>query len=234
MKYPLISLLFLSCICGPAYAADSWTLSGDGQYAPTNPEDIIIKWCETNGERTRYASANLNIKGYEPCGKLQTAATCDAGGERIISGDLNRPYDHRDCVKGPRISITRDGESLYSGRTSAPQEPSDAYLDQLDSMLDQENGSNDTRGMSAKEEYKMEREFERIRKQQEQQDPYVLLQKILQPQPRNRNRRRNRRRSRRPDILQNLSKSEKEMIEQFFPLSAMEQLMDTFEKINRP
>src|SRR5262249_32183905 len=91
--------------------AEEWSADGVGEYPPDAPADRIIKWCSADGSRVRYASANLKIRGFEPCGKLQTTATCDASGTRLISKDDNRPEGHLDCSVGPRIMIVNRGSA---------------------------------------------------------------------------------------------------------------------------
>lgn len=68
-------------------------------------ENRIIKWCETGGSEVRYASANLRIHGFEPCGSVKTAVTCDPLGAKFIGPD-NGPHGYKNCAYGKRLQIT--------------------------------------------------------------------------------------------------------------------------------
>lgn len=91
-------------LCPGTVFGDEWSIDGT-QYPPTPPENRIIRWCSADGTKERFASANIQLKGYEPCGQLRARATCDAAGTKLFSNDPNVPYDHRDCAAGPRIMV---------------------------------------------------------------------------------------------------------------------------------
>lgn len=98
-----MSLVILSTKAG----ADDWDMNTGQDLPPVPEENRIIKWCKKDGAGVRYASANLEIPGYEPCGKLEVEMTCDAGGGRHIGSAVAGQYGNRDCALGPRIFIER-------------------------------------------------------------------------------------------------------------------------------
>jgi len=175
-----LALIFLIFLCWPCLAENEWTVEGNQDLPPTNPENRIIKWCKLDGSHVRFASANLKLKGYEPCGKLTSHTSCDAGGTRMISKDANRPSGHLDCGRGPRIQISRDGVDLLP--TPGDEAiPSDYYLKQLDEdylqQLPEEEKNKTVRAMSPAEVYQMQKEMERAQRQAEKNDPFYGLEK---------------------------------------------------------
>lgn len=106
----------------PLAEADNWTTEASQEHAPQSPENRIIKWCNEDDSHVRYASANLKIKGYVPCGKLSVSATCDATGNRMISKDNERPHGHLDCSVGPRIFIMRHSEGDIIDTSAVPED----------------------------------------------------------------------------------------------------------------
>lgn len=102
--------------------AEQWSLDGEGEHPPPAPENRIIKWCSEDGSHVRYASSNIEIKGYTPCGKVGATTTCDASGNRMISKDPNRPHDHLDCGVGPRIFIMNHHEDDTIDLSALPED----------------------------------------------------------------------------------------------------------------
>ena len=113
----------------------------------------IVKWCEKDGEGVRYTTENISAAGFERCGKLQTIAMCDAGGNKIyIKPGTKLPEVYKPCDIGPRIQISRTIEhsprvkavaatTLQRERDEAHEDPElarvyDEYLDSLDSIMD--------------------------------------------------------------------------------------------------
>lgn len=104
----LCPLPFLLVLLASSLAhADDWDTNTGQDLPPIPEENRIIKWCKKDGNGVRYASANLEIPGYEPCGKLEVEMTCDAGGGRHIGSAVAGQYGNRDCALGPRIIIQR-------------------------------------------------------------------------------------------------------------------------------
>ncbi len=144
--------IFLLSFCLlPNYSlADDWSVNGEKEHAPAEPENRIIKWCHVDGKKIRWASANLDIKDHKPCGKLTTVASCDAAGNKIIGkpmpGEKLGGYSYRDCSVGPRIHIETDFDedleyyepTLTSLSPSNPESKGevDEYMNQLDDLLD--------------------------------------------------------------------------------------------------
>ena len=180
--YKSISLLLLLVITSlperalsEAQALDEWSTEAKKQHAPENPRNRIIKWCSLDGTKSRWASANLEIKGYEPCGTLQAATTCDAGGNRMIGKTDERPYTHRDCGVGERIVIIRhDPPDTDTGNTLADYAEEALGKPEL--------------ALSAEESRKLEREIKDAEKELEGSLDYQLqkigdqlLQQFLSP-----------------------------------------------------
>ena len=103
--YTAILCTLLLVLTTPVALSDEWSQGETEELPARSPENRIIKWCQKDGSHQRYASANLRLKGYEPCGKLKAFMTCDAGGNRMFGSDENRPKGHLDCGIGPRIMI---------------------------------------------------------------------------------------------------------------------------------
>ncbi|MCB0346396.1 MAG: hypothetical protein KDD66_14850 [Bdellovibrionales bacterium] len=84
-------------------------VKGDELPHPLLGANSIVKWCEKDGEGVRYASSNIDLKGYVKCGELQASKTCDAVGNRFFSpqSDKKSPHGYLDCNIGPRIQIER-------------------------------------------------------------------------------------------------------------------------------
>ena len=105
-------------------SAEQWSLEQSQEHPPEKPQNRIIKWCSEDGSQERWASANIQPKGYIPCGKLSTVATCGASGKRMIGGnDSERPRDHRDCGVGPRILIVNHDENDTIDTSAVPENP---------------------------------------------------------------------------------------------------------------
>lgn len=122
---PLLLIVFVlvPCFAGlsTAVAADEeWSLDGQ-QYPPTPPENRIIRWCSADGAKERFASANIRLDGYEPCGQLRAHATCDAAGTKLFSNDPNVPYDHKDCAAGPRIMVISHNPPVQPAPMNEPE-----------------------------------------------------------------------------------------------------------------
>ena len=117
----IISIFSLSVLLAAlipiSASADEWSLENGKEFPPEQPENRIIKWCSEDGKKTRYASANLKIKGFKPCGRVSTSKTCDAGGNRLIGKGKDLPRDHKDCSV-ERIFIVNYGEDDTVDRTN--------------------------------------------------------------------------------------------------------------------
>ena len=84
--------------------AQDWS-AGQKDLPATGAENRIIKWCESNGTAIRYSSANITVKGFEPCGTLSAQTSCDPAGAKFISRSSETPYSYRDCAVGPRLFV---------------------------------------------------------------------------------------------------------------------------------
>lgn len=105
---------------------DSWAVEREREFPPTEQENRILKWCKVDSPSApaRYASANIELKGYAPCGELNSEVTCDAVGNRML-GKMTRPYDHKSCSVGPRISIFKGSVASFFEK---PEETSSEKL----------------------------------------------------------------------------------------------------------
>ncbi|MCB0325233.1 MAG: hypothetical protein KDD69_16735 [Bdellovibrionales bacterium] len=158
-RFLLILTPLLLLVLSATAVADQWSLDGEQEHPPAQDRNRIIKWCSEDGTKTRFASANIKLKGYSPCGTLKANATCDAGGTRIIGKADERPTGHRDCAIGPRILIINHSEEDTIDRTHAADNPEDITA------------------MSSSEEAAMKRELEAAERQQAN-DPALQLQKF--------------------------------------------------------
>lgn len=174
MRCYLYRWLFCTCICyaagmpGVLFAdqgaatGDSWTSAtgADGasrQHSPDGAENRIIKWCQEGGSHIRYASANIKLAGYRPCGGLETSAACDASGNRLIGKSPDKAYGYRDCGT-PRIFISNYSEDDVVDTSNAFR-PEDEK-DQVEPL-------------SSRERQDLERAFKEIKTEQ---DPALALQ----------------------------------------------------------
>lgn len=149
-------IFLISFISVPISYAQTTPLVAAGPSAGLegNPNDIV-KWCEEDGEGVRYASANIDLKGYDKCGELKAQKTCDASGQRFISPSSTAPHGYLDCEIGPRIYVRRhldlesdvlefqdfreDGTGAHVKNTTPEMErkadPLADYMQSLDSLL---------------------------------------------------------------------------------------------------
>ena len=141
--------LFFLLFSASAYAgfspasAEDWTSNQGRVLPPTSAENRIVKWCEKDGDKVRYASANLEIKGFAPCGTVATAANCDATGNRYIGPATGAPHGYLDCNNGQRIYIERDGKELALSSPSAKESKArpdklEQDFQRLDSLMESE------------------------------------------------------------------------------------------------
>jgi len=160
--YLLSSLLLL--VPTPALAADQWSYQEHTQDDPTPPRDRIIKWCNDSGQ-VRYASANIKLKEYKPCGKIDTTATCDPSGNRFIGGnDSKKPYTYKNCNIGKRIEITNykreDTDTPEGVTTSSPNDP--------------------IKPLSPSEEEQLRKDMKKAKQQHSHNDPTAQVQQLIQ------------------------------------------------------
>ena len=134
--------LFATLAPQSATADDSFALNRPA-LPPSSAENRIIKWCADVGTHVRYASANIQLKNYSPCGEVKTAMSCDAVGNRMISPGGDVPYGHRDCSLGKRLVVIRHD----------PVEP-----------------TSPTGGLSSNEQHALNREFKQLQRDQEKQE----------------------------------------------------------------
>ncbi len=145
--------LFFLLFSASAYAgfspasAEDWTSNQGRVLPPTSAENRIVKWCEKDGDKVRYASANLEIKGFAPCGTVATAANCDATGNRYIGPATGAPHGYLDCNNGQRIYIERDGKELALSSPSAKESKArpdklEQDFQRLDALLDDNPSAN--------------------------------------------------------------------------------------------
>lgn len=164
----LFSLLALCGVCiVPLFPAgaendDAWTVDITKQHPPISQENRIIKWCAESGDGVRYASANIELKGYKPCGELKTAMQCDPAGARMINPAGDFPSSYRDCSVGPRIKIERHDPLPL-------QEPSELGTPSALAA----NG-----GLSPDETRRLKREFTAAQEQQERQEQKEMQQTL--------------------------------------------------------
>jgi len=177
----VLSLLLLSPRTG---FADEWSVDEATQLPPTAPENRIIKWCQLEGDGVRYASSNLNIPGYKPCGKLAVTMNCDSTGRRYIGEEISSGYTYRDCSVGPRITIERtDGEQI-----------------EAESFANDDVKPGDPDPMSTDERTDMENDLAKIEQQQQKQtqQELMMIQQLLfggmfNPNPQKKSKRRKKR-----------------------------------------
>ena len=75
----IILLSFSTC------HADNWSINQKKALPGEKDENRIIKWCDKEtGKKVRYASANIALKGYEPCGSIKSVDVCDENGNKFL------------------------------------------------------------------------------------------------------------------------------------------------------
>ncbi len=152
-----------------AERSDAWTIDISKQHPPVSAENRIIRWCSEDGSKHRYASANIDLKGYKPCGQLSSVVSCDPSGARVFSSSSQPPpgsrnYAHRDCSVGPRIKVVRHEPN--------PVTSSDFTGERSQVAAD---GSPPT-GLSAAEYKRLERDFKVAQAEQERKNQKELEQ----------------------------------------------------------
>lgn len=119
----LTAALVTPCCLPTSLHADQWAVGEAREHEPASPENRIIKWCNESSNKTRYASANIKLAGWQPCGKLLASKTCDASGNRMISTDQQRPNGQLDCGIGPRITVINhaEGDIIDTSALAGPE-----------------------------------------------------------------------------------------------------------------
>ena len=144
----MVKIVFLASIFF-IFPSAAWAQSGSS--------DKIIKWCADEGTHVRYASANIQLKGYTPCGQLSASRRCDDNGRRFISAGGITDYSEEEEAKCEEIRAQRSGLDSGMGegnllefqdfRTEegvhqknelmeANSNKMDAYMKGLDGLLD--------------------------------------------------------------------------------------------------
>ena len=74
-------ILFIFSTCH----ADNWSLNEKKALPAEKDENRIIKWCDKEtGKKIRYASANIALAGYKPCGAIKSIDVCDENGNKFL------------------------------------------------------------------------------------------------------------------------------------------------------
>lgn len=116
--------------------SDSFNVQRSSGYAGDEPENAIIKWCsDRDSSRVRYASANIDLAGWSPCGEVKTLAYCDAsGGRRYLLPDAEVPYGYRPCSEGSRIYVKLHDKVMYFDDGKGSILGVDEYTERLGSV----------------------------------------------------------------------------------------------------
>lgn len=65
--------------------ADNWGLNDKNELPAESSENRIIKWCsDTDENNSRYASANIKVSGFHPCGLIVSSDVCDGENNKIL------------------------------------------------------------------------------------------------------------------------------------------------------
>jgi hypothetical protein len=109
MLFALLAGMTVAFVPGFCSAdSEHWTTDVKNEHPAPSVENRIIRWCSDSNSAERYASANIDIAGFHPCGEIKTAVTCDPSGRRMISKNNTAvPYAFKDCDIGERISVVR-------------------------------------------------------------------------------------------------------------------------------
>jgi len=95
--------------------ADNWSFNNKKNLPAQKDENRIIKWCDKEtGKKTRYASANVELAGYKPCGAIKSIDVCDANGNKFL-GDVPKKGIFTQCSSG---EIVKDGETIIGNDTT--------------------------------------------------------------------------------------------------------------------
>lgn len=141
---------------------DLWSKDSSKEHDPPSSENRIVKWCSDEGQHVRYASANITLSGYHPCGTLGIHKTCDPSGNRFFGkADDSRPYAHQDCAVGPRIVIVNHGKKDIIDTSAVPKEG-----EEIGSLTDDEQQA-------------LKEEMDKAAKVHSQHDPVVEMQKLI-------------------------------------------------------
>lgn len=128
--FSIWALILFSAIGAQAEteSAEQWTEDSSKQHPPEAAANRIIKWCADKGSKERFASSNLELKGYHPCGELKTEVACDPSGKRMIAKNpADFPYAYKDCSSQPRIILKNYPEKVEVGSMpTAEPEPMNA------------------------------------------------------------------------------------------------------------
>lgn len=108
-----------------ARAEDGWGVDPKKEHPPVSSQNRIIRWCANEGSKERFASANLAVEGFHPCGELNTPVSCDPVGKRLIGKNGQPPEIYKDCSVGPRIVVHREdgvriGSAALQGENPEP------------------------------------------------------------------------------------------------------------------
>lgn len=133
---PLLVAAIAMLSTSVAIAADGWATDSSKEHPAPSAENRIIRWCSTDGKQERFASANIDLTGYAPCGELSTPIYCDASGRRMIGGS-NHPPVYKDCSVGPRIVVERT-DGIEIDREALESEPPTTMGSEESRMLKKE------------------------------------------------------------------------------------------------
>ncbi len=143
-----IVILFALVATSPASAADGWGIDPAKEHPPASSQNRIIRWCSADGKKERFASANLAVEGFQPCGELNTPVACDPVGQRMI-GKSEKPPIYKDCSVGPRIVVHKAdgikiGSAALAGEPLGPLSPDEQAALKRDVKSAEKDQSTDT------------------------------------------------------------------------------------------
>ena len=125
-------------------AEDGWGIDPKKEHPPMSSQNRIIRWCSNDGKKERFASANLAVEGFHPCGELKTPVSCDPVGQRMIGNNGQPPEVYKDCSLGPRIVVHKsDGVKIGSAALQGENPEPISSLEQAALQRDVKNAAKD-------------------------------------------------------------------------------------------
>jgi hypothetical protein len=99
---------------------DNWSINEKLELPPEQSENRIIKWCDNEtGKNIRFSSANIEIKGYHPCGAIVSTDTCDENNNKILgnpkSGIFKSCEKNQNNYQDNSEGQSSNGQKSYTG-----------------------------------------------------------------------------------------------------------------------
>ncbi len=117
----LLKIVSIILILTSSTWAENWSFNDKQNLPAQKDENRIIKWCDKEtGKKTRYASANIELAGYKPCGAIKSIDVCDANGNKFL-GDTPKKGIFTQCRSEEIVSreTIKNDETIISNNSSS-------------------------------------------------------------------------------------------------------------------